>query len=162
MISNNEFREDLFYRLNVIPILIPPLRERKSDIDPLNNYFLAMYSSMLRKTVDYIDDEAKKRILDYNWPGNVRELQNTIEYAVNKTANNTISTKDLPKKITDSNLSLAKDYIPTKLSDIEKDAIINSLNHYKDNKNTKGMVARDLGISRATLYRRIKELEIYT
>lgn len=160
MIYNKEFREDLFYRLNVIPIVIPPLRDRKSDIDPLNDYFLEMYSSMLNKDIDCLDEDARKRMFDYNWPGNVRELQNTIEYAVNKTDSTTIRVNDLPKKLTDISTSAVKDYIPVRLSDIEKDAIINSLKHNKNSKNTKDIVARDLGISRATLYRRIKELNI--
>jgi Nif-specific regulatory protein len=89
------FREDLFYRLNVFPIRIPPLRERKDDIPLLARHFLAIYSKETKKTVKDIDGQAMKDLLDYAWPGNVRELQNIIERAVVLSSGQTIDRKSL-------------------------------------------------------------------
>ena len=81
-VEEGNFREDLFYRLNVFPIYIPPLRERKEDIPLLANYFLQLYSKKMNKKIEKIDDGAMELLLKYSWPGNVRELENVIERAV--------------------------------------------------------------------------------
>ncbi len=81
-IRSGSFREDLFYRLNVVSIHIPPLRQRKTDIEPLIAHFLAKYNRQLKKTVQGFTPEAMELMLDYNWPGNVRELENTVERLV--------------------------------------------------------------------------------
>ncbi len=81
-VEEGNFREDLFYRLNVFPIYIPPLRERKEDIPLLANYFLKLYSKKMNKKIEKIDDGAMELLLKYSWPGNVRELENVIERAV--------------------------------------------------------------------------------
>ena len=78
-IKKGAFRSDLYYRLNLITILIPPLRERKGDIIPLTNYFIHKYSNELRKEPIHIDDRVKKQLQNYNWPGNIRELENTVK-----------------------------------------------------------------------------------
>ena len=83
MIENNEFRSDLYYRLNVIPIFIPPLRERSEDILIISKHFMEKYSALLRKNVYDMTPQAAKILTNYDWPGNIRELENTIECALN-------------------------------------------------------------------------------
>ena len=82
MISDREFRADLYYRLNVFPILIPPLRERREDIPLLVSYFVQKYSRQMRKSIDSVPTTALKTITSWDWPGNIRELENFIERAV--------------------------------------------------------------------------------
>ncbi|OIO76302.1 MAG: hypothetical protein AUJ85_00580 [Elusimicrobia bacterium CG1_02_37_114] len=98
-VKENAFREDLYYRLNVIPLSLPPLRERKSDIPMLANYFLQMYSKMFNKDIQDISKQAMNYLIDYNWPGNVRELQNITERLVTLGKEKIISHKRLPLDI---------------------------------------------------------------
>lgn len=93
------FREDLFYRLNVIPIHVPPLRQRKSDIPHLVQYFIRKFSLLTGKQIKEIDDEAMDLLIAYNWPGNVRELENTIEYAFARTKGEIIHASKLPPNV---------------------------------------------------------------
>ena len=81
-VRENRFREDLYYRLNVVPLFLPPLRERREDIPVLVNYFLKRSSEENKKNVKYISDQAMEILMNYAWPGNVRELENAIERAV--------------------------------------------------------------------------------
>jgi two-component system response regulator GlrR len=85
------FRDDLFYRIHVIPIYLPPLRERKDDIMPLVEHFLKKYSEHMKKEVKGLTPEALRKLMMHDWPGNVRELENTIEYAVALTQNDTLT-----------------------------------------------------------------------
>src|SRR6185369_16658168 len=82
MVQSGQFREDLYYRLNVVSIEMPPLRERKDDIVPLANTFIRRFSGELKKKIDGLDPDAQKLLIRYNWPGNIRELENTIERAM--------------------------------------------------------------------------------
>ncbi len=95
-IKEGLFREDLYHRLNVVPITLPPLRERKQDIPPLSQYFLQKYSKETRKHFSEITQEAKEKLLSYDWPGNVRELGNVIERAIVLGSGPNISVEDLP------------------------------------------------------------------
>jgi len=97
MVKNGAFREDLYYRVNVVTLKLPPLRERKDDIVILTRHFLLKYSCDIGKNVQFIDDKALNLLMDYNWPGNVRELQNIIERAVLITESNTIFPEHLPE-----------------------------------------------------------------
>ncbi len=97
-VKDEKFREDLYYRLNVIPIKIPPLRERKSDIPLLVHHFINQFSRSKKKKVTGITPEAMQRLFEYHWPGNVRELENTIERMVILSNNETLSFTDLPEK----------------------------------------------------------------
>ncbi|MCI7303315.1 MAG: sigma 54-interacting transcriptional regulator [Clostridiales Family XIII bacterium] len=94
-ITTNQFRSDLYYRLNVLNITVPPLRNRTADIMPLTNYFMKRYSKSLGKNISNITDEARDLLLSYSWPGNIRELENTIERAINVAAGNIITKADL-------------------------------------------------------------------
>jgi two-component system response regulator GlrR len=90
LVSQGLFREDLFYRIHVIPILLPPLRERKEDIPLLVEHFLRKFSQKMKKSVDGLTSMAMQRLMTYEWPGNVRELENTLEFAVAMTRENII------------------------------------------------------------------------
>jgi DNA-binding NtrC family response regulator len=98
-VQQGNFRQDLYYRLNVIPIQVPPLRERKSDIPLLIHHFLDHFNRSKKRRIRGIDEEALSGLLEYNWPGNVRELENIIERIVILTNNERISVQDLPEKI---------------------------------------------------------------
>jgi two-component system NtrC family response regulator len=99
MISNNEFREDLFYRLNVVSICIPPLRKRKSDIPILTDHFIKSYSDINAKMIKGLSSEAMDQLMKYNYPGNIRELENIIERAVVLCRDDYITKNDLPNQI---------------------------------------------------------------
>ncbi len=98
-VEEGRFREDLYYRLNVIPVHLPPLRERKDDIPLLAGHFLARYSTRMRKRVEGIDEDAMADLMSYDWPGNVRELENTVERAVALTEGERITREDLAGRI---------------------------------------------------------------
>ena len=156
--STGQFREDLYYRLSVIPISIPPLRHRKKDIGVLVSHFLEMYTNMLEK--EYIcgfKKDAMETMFNYDWPGNIRELKNVIEYAVNKCKDREIEQKDLPTKIL-KNSSENAPYVPVSLKEMEERAIRNALDYFGDTLEGKEKAAEYLGISRATLYRKLKDM----
>lgn len=99
MIEKKEFREDLYYRLSVIPIRIPPLRDRKEDIHLLIDYFISKYNKKLLKNIKGVSDGVYKLMLNYYWPGNVRELENCIEYMVNFEQKDLVSEENIPQKL---------------------------------------------------------------
>ena len=96
MVRRNEFRDDLYYRLNVFPVVLPPLRERRQDIELLVSHFVQIFSRRMRKRIDYVPEETIEAFASYSWPGNVRELQNLIERAVIQ-ASNGVLPNTLPK-----------------------------------------------------------------
>ncbi len=102
MIKNGQFREDLFYRLNVLPIYLPPLRERKDDIDPLSVHFINKFNTLHRKNITGISEEAMKLLKSYNWPGNIRELENVIERSFVIESSNEITPSSLPENVVGS------------------------------------------------------------
>ncbi|MEM7349552.1 MAG: sigma-54 dependent transcriptional regulator [Acidobacteriota bacterium] len=124
-IATGEFREDLFYRINVIPINLPPLRERQEDIAPLAEFFIKKYSSELGLVPRQVDNEALELLENYHWPGNVRELENTIERALALSTEDHLSPEDLPQQIR----SIADR--PTATISLPKDGI--DLEAYLDN-----------------------------
>ena len=99
MIENNEFRSDLYYRLNVIPIFIPPLRERSEDILIICRHFMEKYSALLRKNVYDMTPQAAKILTNYDWPGNIRELENTIECALNVEGQEILTSFSIPERV---------------------------------------------------------------
>ena len=159
MIDTGEFREDLFYRLGVIPIEIPPLRERKDDIAELAAYFLRMYADMLDKPqIVGIEQNVLHRLCSYDWPGNVRELQNTIEYAVNKCRTDKIGLQDIANRLTGAKAGAAE---PVRnLEEVERELIQNAPEVYSNTQEGKAKAAEALGISRATLYRKISKYQL--
>ena len=150
-IEKQEFREDLYYRLNVVNVELPPLRERKEDIPLLAEHFLNKFAMENKKEISGFSPEAMELVLGYDWPGNVRELENAIERAVILAKSSIITIADLPQE----NLSLAYSTTPRKnLKAVEKGHIWNILRETGENYSE---AARILGISRMTLYNKAKE-----
>jgi transcriptional regulator with PAS, ATPase and Fis domain len=156
------FREDLFYRLNVIPLNIPPLRDRKDDIVILVNYLLDKCNVKLEKNITKIEDSVLQIFINYQWPGNVRELENTIEYAVNMCGSSVIKCMDLPKrlKVSESTLENKKDVGIVPIKELEKNEILKALEYFGHSKQSITKAAEALELSRATLYRKLKEYKI--
>jgi len=151
MVAEGSFREDLYYRLNVVNIAIPPLRDRKDDIPMLVDYFIKKYCTSMSRDLISIDQAALQRIEEYHFPGNVRELENMIERAIVVGNGKEIRLKDLPLDkdvITDSNDSL---------TELEKKYILQTLNKYNWNISRS---ARALQIDRVTLYNKIKKHQL--
>ncbi|MDB8805347.1 MULTISPECIES: sigma-54 interaction domain-containing protein [unclassified Romboutsia] len=162
MVLKGTFREDLYYRLNVIPISLPNLRQRKDDIPDLIDFMIKEYSRKLEKHVTGIDKNVLDVMLEYKWPGNIRELQNIIEYGVNMSIGEIITLDVIPNKLKNVELEevlVQNDKIRT-LEELEKAEIIKALHKYKDYKKDKELVAKSLGISRATLYRKLEKYKI--
>ena len=151
LVKKGKFREDLYYRLNVFSIFIPPLRERRKDIEPLAYHFLNKFSTVMNKNVTKISGEAMNFLCDYEWKGNVRELENAIERAVVVGKGDTIELIDLPFYSYNANDSETG---PSTLSEVEKKYIEKTLiqNNWNINK-----CAGILGIERATLYNKISK-----
>ena len=153
----NEFREDLYYRLSVFPIKLPPLRDKKEDIPLLSAFFLKKYSEQEDKNVEGISPDALELLMAYNWPGNVRELENAIERAVVLSSTNQINAKDLPvavraigeKKIYESDNTLS-----SWIEKLEQEALTQAL---LENEGNISKTAKKLGIGRATIYRKAKK-----
>ena len=162
LVEKKQFREDLYYRLNVINIQLPALRERKDDIPLLANYFLRMYCAKNGRTIEGIAKDTMEVLMKYPWPGNVRELENTIERAVVLTRDSCIAPADLPEDILNISknaedvssglrvLNIPIGRIP--LKDIEKIVMEETLKQSKGNKN---IASKILGISTRTLYRKM-------
>jgi two-component system response regulator HydG len=151
-VKNGNFREDLFYRLNVIPIKIPPLRERKNDIPLLVEHFLKLFAAEKGKDIQGFSSEALRLLLDYLWPGNVRELENTIEHAVVLSKAGQVEAWDLPSAIQ----SISPGASPT-LAQREGKTLLEILEECGWNKK---LAAQRLGISRSTLYLMLKRHKI--
>ena len=159
LIGESRFREDLYYRINVIPFILPPLKERRDDILLLMHHFLDYYSRRLSKQIIGFRQDAREALLSYPWPGNVRELENAVEYAVNIEADTKISRNSLPDKITRS-LSRGDSGSLEDLTSLESKAILAALKKYGNSTCGKEKAASALGISRATLYRKLKKLDL--
>ena len=158
-IENNTFRMDLFYRLNVFNISIPPLRERKEDIIPLVNYFINKYNNIFGTNITGISKEAEEILLRYDWRGNVRELENTIERTVQIAEGQVIGTYDIPAYILSSSKNSQENmgYFENEIEKFENNILLNTL---KKNKGNIKSTSEDLKISRVTIYRKLSKLGI--
>lgn len=156
-VKKGNFREDLYYRLNVVNIKIPPLRERVEDIPLLAERFLNEFSKEYNKNLKFIDIEVLNVLTDYEWKGNVRELRNVMERAVVVAGVNEeiLTVKHLPEEIVGS-YNQEREKVVMTLKDYERLIIMNTLKKFKGNK-TKA--AESLGIKRQTLYNKLKEYE---
>jgi transcriptional regulator with PAS, ATPase and Fis domain len=168
LVSKGEFREDLYYRLNVIPITIPPLRERREDIPILVDYFLRNFAKELIRSPKRLSNEVYEILLGYQWSGNIRELQNVVHHFVQLEIGELVTIKSLPKYLLDlfdkkieieNNFSISKSKIETTRLD-EKDLIIELLDQFGRNTTGKKKVANHMNISLPTLYRRLSKLNI--
>lgn len=155
LVSNSKFREDLFYRLNVVSIHIPPLRKRRSDIMPLAEFFLNKYGRLTNKNVCKISAGVRQIFLRYDWPGNVRELENVIERAVVLAHGDTITEEELPSNMRSEFSDILRLASSEKwsLKKLEQEYMLKLLNDYDNNRSE---LARRLGIGRNTLWRKLK------
>jgi len=170
LIEKGKFREDLYYRLNVIPLNLPPLRDRKNDILILVKHFINKYNKELEKNIKNITQEASKTLLKYNWPGNVRELENVIEYAVNMENSSYIKRANLPPYIINNkinnknkkgiNFNNVNYNLNTAISKVEKELIKKALNEFGRDTEGKYKAAEKLGIGKTTLYNKINKYNI--
>ncbi|MGM0379918.1 MAG: sigma 54-interacting transcriptional regulator [Bacillota bacterium] len=161
MVDNNEFRDDLFYRLNVIPLNIPSLKERKKDIIELSKFFLKKYNNKLNKRIEKIDTLVFDRFLDHNWKGNIRELENVIEFCVNMAKGKEINISDLPNKFNSENnkvKSATREILS--IESLEKREILKAIKKYGKTPEGYKNAYTKLGISRATFYRKLKKYNI--
>ncbi len=149
-------REDLFYRLNVIPIEIPPLRMRRSDIPHLVQHFVKKFALVSKKKITEVDDEAMDLLLSYQWPGNVRELENTIEYAFARTKGAIIHASKLPLNIRMG--ARCTDVIADSGYNHEPEEYILIHNLLQKHQWNRTLVAKELGIGRTTLWRKMKQM----
>ena len=167
MVERNEFRSDLYYRLNVIPIHLPALKDRREDIPLLTKHFIKKYCQNSNLELKTMAQEAMKMLMNYNWPGNIRQLENAIERAVALVGTrNLILSSDLPSEIqkTNANLFLSEIYIPdegvnfkTEISHVEKELILQSL---KKSGGNKKQAAKLLNLKRTTLIEKLKRLNL--
>jgi DNA-binding NtrC family response regulator len=157
-VETQRFRLDLYYRLNVITLHLPPLRERREDISLLVSHFLRKYAGQNHKDVTAIQQQALQRLEAYDWPGNVRELENVIERAVVLGQGPTMGIVELPDHLQEKEPVLpANDHfslpVNATLAEIERAAIVQAL---QQNSGNRQAAARTLDIGVATLYRKLK------
>lgn len=159
LVESGEFRKDLYYRLNVVPIEVPPLRKRTGDIFIFAEHFAEKYAVLFKKNFNSISSEVLDIFEKYSWPGNVRELENTIEYMINLMGNNGIlSYNHLPQKLL-ANKS-AEVFQERTLKSMEIEMISDLLKKYGDSTESKKQIAKILGIGIATLYRKIEQYNL--
>lgn len=161
LIKENKFREDLYYRLNVIPLEIPPLRDRQEDIAPLVWHMMEKYNQLFQKNVQSISEDTLNILTNYAWPGNVRELENTVEFMINMADHLGGLTPDtLPR-----NLCEAPDPVPAThtairpLKEMEREVILQAVERFGYSTTGKQRAAQALGIGIATLYRKLEEYQ---
>jgi transcriptional regulator with PAS, ATPase and Fis domain len=157
-VENGGFREDLYYRLNVVGINIPPLKERIDDIPELVEHFIKVYNAQLAKQIDGIDKQVLQYFMEYDWKGNVRELENTIERAMILCDGDTLTLEQFPHMVAESGPSqqLNGD-LKSSVRKFEQDTILKALEMAGHDKSK---AAQALGMSLSSLYRKISELGI--
>lgn len=166
MVEEGKFREDLYYRLNIIPIHIPPLRDRKKDILILSKFMLRKYCIRLEKDIKGFSSEVNRAFVEYNWPGNIRELENVVEYLVNIVNEDIINFKDLPIVMKEFLNREAEDVSPktltlkSRVESHEKDIIGSMLRKYGTSTKAKKQISNILDIDLATLYRKLSKYDL--
>ena len=182
MIVSGQFREDLYYRLHVIPLHVPPLRERKDDLYDLIHYYLKLFADKLGKESKRFSAQALKCLIDYHWPGNIRELENTLEYIVNLEIGDLVTISSLPAIIrgnrtseealavlpqassvaASAHASVPPGAVPIRLGDSSEQAevqlLLQAIQQFGKSTEGKRKAAEFLGISVATLYRRLQKI----
>ena len=159
------FREDLYYRINIVTLSLPPLRERKEDIPLLVEHFLHRFNSLRGKEIQGLSPNAMNILMSYDFPGNIRELENIIEYATVVCKNHVVRKEHLPEtlrqKINLSKMPVAEKIIESEpsLEAVEKDIIYRAL---KNNNWSRKLTAAQMGIHPSTLWRKMKRLNIIT
>jgi DNA-binding NtrC family response regulator len=161
-VAEQRFRADLFYRIHVITLHLPPLRQRREDIPLLGAHFLHKYTQQNDKPITAITQQALQRLQAYHWPGNVRELENVIERAVVLAQGAMIGIDDLPPELQDQEAVSVPEHpvvlsTDATLAQIEREAIVQTLQRHAGNRQ---ITARVLDIGLATLYRKLKEYNL--
>jgi len=160
LVQKGLFREDLFYRISVFPIKLPPLRERRDDIPILSAHFIKRYGAREKKTIENIHPDAVKILMRYHWPGNIRELENTLERAVVIAGSPEIQVNDLPPHIVaigEERPALSDETLPQWIERLEIEILKKTLLEFEGNISK---VAKKLGIGRATIYRKAKKYNL--
>jgi len=157
LVHENKFRKDLFYRLNVLTITIPPLRERRDDIPLLVKHFIAEFSRENSRKIDDISSDAMAALMAADWPGNVRELKNVIERMVVLCHGSKLSLRDLPPALRAGGNALPISGIAATASSIKESNRRMIIAALERNGNSRTLAARELGISRRTLHRKLRE-----
>lgn len=160
MVRQGKFREDLFYRLNVVSVHLPPLRERRDDIEPLIDFYLDKYARINHKNITKIDEQVRSLLRSYSWPGNIRELRNVIERMVVLSKGPIIDDSHVPRDMVNQGAGVKDTELNNKniqIKDMEREMILNAIKQCKGNKS---LVAKQLGISRRTLYRKLEQYNI--
>ncbi len=159
-IASGRFREDLYFRLNVIPVKVPPLRKRREDIPYFVSHFLKKFNHLYSKNITDIDPDALDLLMDYDWPGNVREFENAIEYAFIRTKlRNSIGKCSLPSDIKNKIETECRKIKPLFLKEITPHELVELL---ETNKWNQTLVAKKLNINRTTLWRYLKKNNIFS
>ena len=159
-IKSGQFRQDLYYRLNVVATVVPPLRERPDDIPLLAMYFAAKYAEKCKRSLKGISSEARALLMNYSWPGNVRELENAIEHAVVLGLNDEIVVEDLPEALLETQ-SVQRDSMKyhDRLNHLKKQMIMDAVTQKKGNYTE---AAKLLGLHPNYLHRLIRNLDLKT
>jgi len=156
-VAEKRFREDLYYRLNVVELAVPPLRRRREDILPLARLLLAEAALQMKRSVDGLTAPAADQLLGYSWPGNVRELANAMERAVAVAKTNRVDIADLPSQVNQTMPLVSDKGVPRFLKDVEKDCILAALEKTDGNRR---LAADLMGVGVATLYRKLKTYKL--
>jgi transcriptional regulator with PAS, ATPase and Fis domain len=151
LVADGRFREDLYYRVNVFPVVLPPLRERKEDIPLLAAHFCDRFREETGRDVKGVGREALRALMDHPWPGNVRELENAIEHAFVTARGDTIAPRDLPDEVRGAGPA------PARPRPDDREALVEALRAANGNRERAG--AR-LGVSRVTVWKRMKRLGV--
>lgn len=161
MIKEGKFREDLFYRISVINVKLPPLRERKEDIIPISLSYLERLKTKMTTPLCKISPEAEQVFLNYSWPGNIRELQNVVEYAANLCDSDTLTFSDLPEHMRGlEERPAVEKQKEAPLPDSQEQQILDLLSSYGHTLEGKKKIAAELGISLRTLYRKLNKMNL--
>ena len=160
LVRKKLFREDLYFRLNVIPIYIPPLRERREDIRILTDSIISKFNGIMGRSISGVEQAAMEKLMNYSWPGNVREMENAIEYAMNMEEGEVITLQSLPEKILmrGRERGAGGETLRARLDVAERDIISEALAKNGTSLDGKRRAAKELGISESTLYRRLRAL----
>jgi len=158
LVEEDQFRRDLYYRINIIKLVIPPLRERKEDIPHLVKHFIVKYNNIMDKNIEGVSENVLKILMKYHFPGNVRELENIIERTMVLCRNNVIECDHLPHEITQHYTShYTRNDAPLSTKELERKKILEGLRRNNWNRLA---TAREMGIHKTTLFRKIKKLDI--
>lgn len=158
MMEEKRFREDLFYRINVVPFMVPPLRERQEDLSVLTDFFIKKITKKSGKRICGIDSDIIEKFHQYSWPGNIRELENVIEASVHLTSNEIISSDSLPDYLKESAVyPVGKKKLREILEETEMKILFQSLAKFN---NDRQLAAKALGISKSSMYEKLKKYGI--